>query len=91
MHHALARPWPASLAWGCSPFGLAAYVFGRDGSRLLNVAERLESGVIGVNDGVPSTPQAPFGGVGLSGLGREGGKYVMDEYLNTKFVSYGLA
>ena len=40
---------------------------------------------------LPSTPQAPFGGVGLSGLGREGGKYVMDEYLDTKYVSYGLA
>jgi succinate-semialdehyde dehydrogenase / glutarate-semialdehyde dehydrogenase len=73
------------------PFGLAAYVFGREGTRLLNVVERLESGVIGVNDGVPSTPQAPFGGVGLSGLGREGGKYVMNEYLDTKYVSYGLA
>ena len=72
------------------PFGLAAYVFGRDGTRLLRVTEQLEAGVIGVNDGVPSTPQAPFGGVGLSGLGREGGKYVMNEYLDTKYVSYGL-
>ena len=73
------------------PFGLAAYVFGRDGARLLTVVEQLKAGVVGVNDGVPSTPQAPFGGVGLSGIGREGGKYVMDEYLDTKYVSYGLA
>jgi len=55
------------------------------------VVEQLKAGVVGVNDGVPSTPQAPFGGVGLSGIGREGGKYVMDEYLDTKYVSYGLA
>jgi succinate-semialdehyde dehydrogenase / glutarate-semialdehyde dehydrogenase len=72
------------------PFGLAAYVFGRDGARLLRVVEGLEAGVIGVNDGVPSTPQAPFGGMKLSGIGREGGKYVMDEYLETKYVSYGI-
>jgi succinate-semialdehyde dehydrogenase/glutarate-semialdehyde dehydrogenase len=73
------------------PFGLAAYVFGRDATRLLTVTESLRAGVIGVNDGVPSTAQAPFGGVRLSGLGREGGKYVMDEYLDTKYVSYALA
>jgi succinate-semialdehyde dehydrogenase/glutarate-semialdehyde dehydrogenase len=72
------------------PFGLAAYVFGRDATRLLTVTESLRAGVIGVNDGVPSTAQAPFGGVRLSGLGREGGKYVMDEYLDTKYVSYAL-
>jgi succinate-semialdehyde dehydrogenase / glutarate-semialdehyde dehydrogenase len=73
------------------PFGLAAYVFGRDSARLLNVTEKLEAGVIGVNDGVPSTAQAPFGGMKLSGIGREGGKYVMDEYLETKYISYGIA
>src|SRR6266516_4103912 len=72
------------------PFGLAAYVFGRDATRLLSIVERLESGVVGVNDGVPSTAQAPFGGMRLSGVGREGGKYVMDEYLETKYVSFGL-
>ncbi len=73
------------------PFGLAAYVFGRDATRLLTVVENLESGVVGVNDGVPSTPQAPFGGMRLSGIGREGGRYVMDEYLETKYISYGMA
>ena len=73
------------------PFGLAAYVFGRDATRLLRVVESIDAGVIGVNDGVPSTAQAPFGGMRLSGIGREGGKYVMDEYLDTKYISYGLA
>lgn len=70
-----------------SPYGLAAYVFGRDFGRLRRVVEGLEHGVIGVNDGVPSTAQAPFGGVKLSGFGREGGHYVMGEYLDTKYVS----
>lgn len=72
------------------PFGLAAYVFGSNGARLLRVVEQLDAGVVGVNDGVPSTAQAPFGGLKLSGLGREGGKYVMDEYLDTKYISYGI-
>ena len=70
-----------------SPFGLAAYVFGRDLSRVLRTVERLEYGVIGVNDGVPSTAQAPFGGMKFSGFGREGGRYVMEQYLETKYVS----
>jgi succinate-semialdehyde dehydrogenase / glutarate-semialdehyde dehydrogenase len=73
-----------------SPFGLAAYVFGRDLGRVLRLVERLEYGVIGVNDGAPSTGQAPFGGMKMSGYGREGGKYVMGEYLETKYVSLGL-
>jgi succinate-semialdehyde dehydrogenase / glutarate-semialdehyde dehydrogenase len=54
------------------------------------IFERLEYGVIGVNDGAPSTGQAPFGGMKLSGYGREGGKYAMAEYLETKFISLGL-
>lgn len=73
-----------------SPFGLAAYVFGRDVGRLFRTVEDLEYGVIGVNDGAPSTGQAPFGGMKLSGYGREGGKYAMREYLETKFVSLAL-
>ena len=73
-----------------SPFGLAAYVFGRDLGRVQRIFERLEYGVIGVNDGAPSTGQAPFGGMKLSGYGREGGKYAMAEYLETKFISLGL-
>ena len=73
-----------------SEFGLAAYFYTRDASRLMRVAERLEYGIIGANDGAPSTPQAPFGGMKHSGFGREGGKYVMDEYLEMKYLSWGL-
>ncbi len=71
-----------------TPYGLAAYVYTRDASRLLRVAEGLEYGIVGANDGLPSTPQAPFGGVKESGLGREGGKWGLEEYLETKFVSW---
>lgn len=70
-----------------SPYGLAAYVAGRDAGSIFDVVERLECGIVGVNDGMPSTPQAPFGGWKSSGIGREGGRYVMDEYLETKYVS----
>tara|TARA_R110000782_G_scaffold30348_7_gene75584 strand:- start:51501 stop:53012 length:1512 start_codon:yes stop_codon:yes gene_type:complete len=73
-----------------SEFGLAAYFFTQNASRLIRVAERLEYGIIGANDGGPSTAQAPFGGVKHSGFGREGGKYVMDEYTELKYVSWGL-
>lgn len=73
-----------------SEFGLAAYFFTRDASRLMRVAEALEYGIVGANDGAPSTAQAPFGGVKSSGFGREGGKYVMDEYTELKYVSWGL-
>ena len=72
-----------------SPFGLAAYFCTRDYSRLLRVAERLEYGIIGVNDGSPSSPAAPFGGMKLSGYGREGGAFGIDEYLDIKYVSIG--
>jgi succinate-semialdehyde dehydrogenase/glutarate-semialdehyde dehydrogenase len=71
-----------------SSYGLAAYFYTRDAGRLMRVAEALEYGIIGANDGGPSTPQAPFGGMKQSGLGREGGRYVMDEYVEVKFVSW---
>jgi succinate-semialdehyde dehydrogenase/glutarate-semialdehyde dehydrogenase len=74
-----------------SAYGLAAYFFTRDGSRLMRVAEALEYGVVGANDGAPSTAQAPFGGWKHSGFGREGGRYAMEEYLETKYVSWGLS
>lgn len=77
-------------AANASEFGLAAYFYTRDASRLMRVAEALEYGIIGANDGGPSTAQAPFGGVKHSGFGREGGKYVMHEYLEMKYVSWGL-
>ena len=73
-----------------SPFGLAAYFFTRDAGRVWRVAEQLECGIVGANDGGPSTAQAPFGGVKLSGFGREGGHHVMHEYLSVKYVSIGV-
>lgn len=73
-----------------SPFGLASYFYTRDAARLLRVAEKLEYGIVGANDGAPSTAQAPFGGVKLSGFGREGGHFVMHEYLDIKYVSIGV-
>lgn len=71
-------------------FGLAAYLFTNDVTRAIKVAEALEYGIIGLNDGVPSTPQAPFGGIKQSGIGREGGHWGIDEYLEVKFVSLRL-
>lgn len=73
-----------------SEYGLAAYFFTRDASRLMRVAESLEYGIVGANDGGPSTAQAPFGGVKHSGFGREGGRYVMDEYTELKYISWQL-
>jgi succinate-semialdehyde dehydrogenase/glutarate-semialdehyde dehydrogenase len=71
-------------------YGLAAYFFTRDISRIFRMAEGLEYGIIGANDGLPSTAQAPFGGVKQSGLGREGGPTGIDEYLEMKYLSLGL-
>lgn len=70
-----------------SAYGLAAYFFTNNIARLTRVSEALEYGVVGANDGLPSTAQAPFGGYKRSGLGREGGRWVMDEYTETKYVS----
>jgi len=73
-----------------SIYGLAAYFYTRDAARLMRVAEALEYGIVGANDGAPSTAEAPFGGVKQSGFGREGGKYAMHEYTEIKYVSWGL-
>ncbi len=73
-----------------SPYGLASYFYTSDATRLMKTAEALYYGIVGANDAAPSTAQAPFGGVKHSGFGREGGKYVMDEYTNVKYVSWGL-
>lgn len=71
-------------------FGLAAYFYTEKASRLMQVAEQLDYGIVGANDGGPSTAQAPFGGVKQSGFGREGGKYAMEEYTVVKYLSWGL-
>ena len=70
-------------------FGLAAYFYSRDIGRVMRVAERLESGMVGVNTGLISTAEAPFGGVKQSGLGREGSKYGLDDFLEVKYVCFG--
>jgi succinate-semialdehyde dehydrogenase/glutarate-semialdehyde dehydrogenase len=68
-------------------WGLVGYVATQDIDNALNVAERLDVGMVGINSGVVSTPSAPFGGVKQSGLGREGGRTGIDEYLETKYIS----
>jgi succinate-semialdehyde dehydrogenase/glutarate-semialdehyde dehydrogenase len=74
----------------CSPYGLSAYAFTRDLSRMFRLSEQLEAGMIGLNDGVPTTSQAPFGGVKQSGWGRELGNEGLDAFLETKHVSIGI-
>ncbi|XP_077244392.1 aldehyde dehydrogenase 5F1 isoform X2 [Tasmannia lanceolata] len=69
--------------------GLAAYIFTTNMSRSWRVSEALEFGLVGINEGIISTEVAPFGGVKQSGLGREGSKYGMDEYLEIKYVCLG--
>ncbi|WP_231983410.1 NAD-dependent succinate-semialdehyde dehydrogenase [Mycobacterium sp. 852002-51961_SCH5331710] len=71
-------------------YGLVAYVFTNDLRRALRVAEALETGMVGLNQGVVSNPAAPFGGVKQSGLGREGGSVGIDEFLETKYVGIAL-
>jgi succinate-semialdehyde dehydrogenase/glutarate-semialdehyde dehydrogenase len=71
-------------------FGLMGYVFTRDLGRALRVAEALDTGMVGVNQGVPSNTAAPFGGVKQSGFGREGGAEGIDEYLSVKYVGIGV-
>jgi succinate-semialdehyde dehydrogenase/glutarate-semialdehyde dehydrogenase len=73
-----------------SRYGLSAYAFTRDLSRALRVMENLEAGMIGINDGVPTTSNAPFGGVKHSGWGRELGSEGLDAFLETKHISIGI-
>lgn len=72
-----------------TPFGLAAYMYSKDLGRVFRVVEGLEFGMVGVNEGLISTEVAPFGGVKTSGLGREGSKYGIEEYLEIKYVALG--
>ncbi|MCP2138353.1 succinate-semialdehyde dehydrogenase/glutarate-semialdehyde dehydrogenase [Rhizobium sp. SLBN-94] len=71
-------------------FGLAAYFYGRDISRVWRVAEALEYGIVGINEGLISTEVAPFGGVKESGNGREGSKYGLEDYLEIKYLCMGI-
>jgi succinate-semialdehyde dehydrogenase/glutarate-semialdehyde dehydrogenase len=71
-------------------FGLVAYVYTNDLKRALRVVEGLETGMVGLNQGMVSNPAAPFGGVKQSGFGREGGTEGIDEYLETKYVAVNL-
>ena len=72
-----------------TPFGLASYFYSRDIGRIFRVAEALEYGIIGINEGIISTEVAPFGGVKSSGLGREGSKYGIEDYLEVKYLAIG--
>jgi succinate-semialdehyde dehydrogenase/glutarate-semialdehyde dehydrogenase len=70
-------------------FGLASYFYSRDVGRIFRVAEALEYGIIGINEGIISTEVAPFGGMKASGLGREGSKYGIEDYLEIKYLAVG--
>jgi succinate-semialdehyde dehydrogenase/glutarate-semialdehyde dehydrogenase len=70
-------------------FGLSGYFYSRDIGRIFRVAERMEAGIVGANVGIISTEVAPFGGVKQSGLGREGSKYGLEEYLEVKYILLG--
>jgi succinate-semialdehyde dehydrogenase/glutarate-semialdehyde dehydrogenase len=70
-----------------TPYGLAAYVFTENIGQAIRISEQLEYGIVGLNDGAPSTPQAPFGGYKESGLGREGGHHGIEEFLEIKYLS----
>lgn len=72
-----------------SEFGLASYFYARDINRVWRVAEALESGIVGINEGAISTEVAPFGGVKESGVGREGSKYGIDDYMELKYLCMG--
>ncbi|WP_081707660.1 NAD-dependent succinate-semialdehyde dehydrogenase [Bacillus massiliigorillae] len=71
-------------------YGLASYMYTKDGSRMFRVGEALEYGIVGINDSLPTVAQAPFGGIKESGVGREGGKYGIEDYLEYKFLSFDL-
>ena len=70
-------------------FGLAAYFYSRDIGRIWRVSEGLEYGIVGVNEGIISNEVAPFGGVKESGIGREGSKYGMDDFVEIKYLCMG--
>ncbi|OAI94848.1 hypothetical protein AYO28_07420 [Pseudomonas putida] len=67
-------------------FGLASYFYAKDMSRIFRVGEALEYGIVGINTGIISTEVAPFGGIKASGIGREGSRYGIDDYLEIKYL-----
>jgi len=73
-----------------TPYGLAAYFYSRDNSRIWRVGEALEYGIVGINEGIISTEVAPFGGIKESGGGREGSKYGIEDYLEIKYLCLGI-
>ena len=70
-------------------FGLAAYFYSRDIGRVMRVAERIEAGMVGINTGLISTAEVPFGGFKQSGLGREGSHHGIDDYIEIKYLCLG--
>jgi succinate-semialdehyde dehydrogenase/glutarate-semialdehyde dehydrogenase len=72
-----------------TPYGLAAYFYSRDVGRIFRVSEQLECGIVGINTGFISVEVAPFGGVKESGIGREGSKYGVDDWIETRYLSLG--
>ncbi|MNV61251.1 Succinate-semialdehyde dehydrogenase [NADP(+)] GabD [compost metagenome] len=72
-----------------TPFGLAAYFYSSDTRRIWRVAQALETGIVGINEGAIASEAAPFGGVKESGYGREGSSYGLDDYLHTKYLCQG--
>ena len=72
-------------------YGLAAYMYTQDMNRCWKISEALEYGMVGINEGIISTEVAPFGGIKQSGMGREGSKYGIEDYLVTKYVCYGVS
>jgi succinate-semialdehyde dehydrogenase/glutarate-semialdehyde dehydrogenase len=72
-----------------TPFGLAAYFYARDIARVWRVADRLETGIVGINEGALAAEAAPFGGIKDSGYGREGSRYGLDDYMHTKYLCMG--
>jgi succinate-semialdehyde dehydrogenase/glutarate-semialdehyde dehydrogenase len=72
-----------------TPFGLAAYFYTRDAARIWRVSERLEAGIVGINEGAVSSEAAPFGGVKESGYGREGSSHGLEDYMHTKYLCQG--
>ena len=86
------RPKTRPSRWPTTPsseFGLASYFYSRDIGRIWRVAEALEYGIVGINEGIISTEIAPFGGMKESGIGHEGSKYGIEEFLEVKYLCMG--